>query len=200
MDEKAELIEECKVLRLELDNLMINDFDRVLTETNEILKTAIKTLKRSNDPTLSNGDSNVHPLVLSLTHPQNSEILKCTVTLHGSDIVAGEVLYKAGGKVSPPMNSVFKTNIVPSQMKYWFLQQLHECKHHLEQALRYIQLTDFERNFEQMNKAIHVIFTPPIPENMAFSFYVQGTKLSFAVYHCGQGKTSGYFKHVVCHF
>jgi hypothetical protein len=43
-----------------------------------------------------------------------------------------------------------------------------------------------------------MIFTPPIPENMAFSFYVQGAKLSFAVYHTSvQGKSSGYFKHFV---
>jgi hypothetical protein len=44
-----------------------------------------------------------------------------------------------------------------------------------------------------------MIFTPPIPENIAFSFYVQGSKLSFAVYHTSvQGKSSGYFKHYVC--
>ncbi|CAF4113126.1 unnamed protein product, partial [Rotaria magnacalcarata] len=42
------------------------------------------------------------------------------------------------------------------------------------------------------------IFSPPIPENMAFSFYVQGSKLSFAVYHTSvQGKSSGYFKHFI---
>ncbi|CAF0795607.1 unnamed protein product [Didymodactylos carnosus] len=171
---------------------MAKEFDRVLAEANEIIKSAIKSLNRSNDP---NGDSNA--LVLSLTHPQNSEILKCTVTLHGSDIVGGDVTYKAGGKVTPAMNNVFKTSIITSQMKYWFLQQMHECKHHLERAIRYIQLADFDRNFEQMNKAAYAIFAPPIPENMAFSFYIQGSKLSFAVYHCGQGKTSGYFKHVV---
>ena len=44
-----------------------------------------------------------------------------------------------------------------------------------------------------------MIFNPPIPENIAFSFYIQGTKLSFAVYHTSiQGKSSGYFKHAVC--
>ncbi len=42
------------------------------------------------------------------------------------------------------------------------------------------------------------IFVPPIPENIAFSFYAQGSKLSFAVYHTSvQGKSSGYFKHSV---
>lgn len=43
-----------------------------------------------------------------------------------------------------------------------------------------------------------MIFNPPLPENVAFSFYVQGSKLSFAVYHTSiQGKSSGYFKHFV---
>jgi len=42
------------------------------------------------------------------------------------------------------------------------------------------------------------IFSPAIPENIAFSFYIQAAKLSFAVYHTsGQGKSSGYFKHSV---
>jgi len=152
--------------------------------------------------------------------------------LHGSDIVAADVTYKAGTKVQPPHNPAFRTSIIQQQHgRYWFLQQLHECAHHLERAMKYLQLTDFERNSDQLKKALQyldsimecvnnakdnillpkkkriddlrrnkntAIFTPAIPENMAFSFYVQGSKLSFAVYHTsGQGKASGYFKHVV---
>ncbi|CAF1289521.1 unnamed protein product, partial [Adineta steineri] len=35
---QLELIEECNVLHRELNDLMTNDFDRVLVETTEILK------------------------------------------------------------------------------------------------------------------------------------------------------------------
>jgi hypothetical protein len=233
MDEQqTELMEECKVLRRELTDLMNNDFDRTMAETKEILVNAIRSLRRPADPSLTTtAEATSQPVTLSLIHPQNSEILKCTVTLHGSDIVVADVAYKAGAKVQPPMNNAFRTNIATQQMKYWFLQQLHECRQHLERALRYVELTDFERNITQLYKAIQyidliidsinnakdnillpkkkriddlrrnrntMIFTPPIPENIAFSFYVQGSKLSFAVYHTSvQGKSSGYFKHYV---
>lgn len=230
-EQHAELIEECNVLRRELSDLMTNDFDRVLKETNTILKNCIASLKRPDESAESTIEATAKPITLTLTHPQNSEILKCTVTLFGSDITVADVTYKAGTKVQPPMNSAFRTNIVAQQMKYWFLQQLHECTQHLERALRYVELADFERNIEQLYKAIQyvdlmiesvngakdnillpkkkriddlrrnkntTIFHPPIPENIAFSFYVQGSKLSFAVYHTSiQGKSSGYFKHYV---
>ncbi|CAF0726909.1 unnamed protein product [Adineta steineri] len=225
---QLELIEECNVLHRELNDLMTNDFDRVLVETTEILKTSIRLLKRSDDPT---EETTAKPVLLSLTHPQNSEILKCTVTLLGSDITAADVVYKAGTKVQPPMNNAFRTSIATQQMKYWFLQQLHECRQHLERAFHYVELTDFERNIDQLYKAIQYldliidcinnakdnillpkkkriddlrrnkntsIFTPAIPENIAFSFYIQGSKLSFAVYHTSvHGKASGYFKHYI---
>ncbi|CAF4521383.1 unnamed protein product [Rotaria sp. Silwood1] len=231
-EQQAELIEECNVLRRELNDLMTNDFDRVLTEITDILKTLIRSLKRPDESTdITSSDSTAKPIVLSLTHPQNSEILKCTVTLLGSDITTADVVYKAGTKVQPPMNNAFRTTIATQQMKYWSLQQLHECTQHLERALRCVVLTDFDRNIEQLYKAIQyldliidcinnardnillpkkkriddlrrnkntTIFQPPIPENMAFSFYVQGSKLSFAVYHTSvQGKSSGYFKHFI---
>lgn len=35
--------------------------------------------------------------------------------------------------------------------------QLHECTQHLERAVRYIDLTDFERNIEQLHKAIQYL-------------------------------------------
>ncbi len=35
--------------------------------------------------------------------------------------------------------------------------QLHECRQHLERALRYVELTDFERNIEQLYKAIQYL-------------------------------------------
>ncbi|CAF0725593.1 unnamed protein product [Adineta ricciae] len=231
-EQQLELIEECHVLRRELSDLMSNDFDRILNETSEILKMSIRSLRRSDDPTeATTAEATAKPILLSLTHPQNSEILKCTLTLHGSDITNADVIYKAGTKVQPPMNTAFRTNIATQQMKYWFLQQLHECRQHLERALRYVELADFERNIDQIYKAIQYldliidsvndakdnillpkkkriddlrrnkntsIFTPAIPENIAFSFYVQGSKLSFAVYHTSvQGKSSGYFKHAV---
>ncbi|CAF0755570.1 unnamed protein product [Rotaria sordida] len=231
-EQQAELIEECNVLRRELNDLMTNDFDRVLAEISDILKTSVRSLKRPDESTdITTSDAIAKPIVLSLAHPQNSEILKCTVTLLGSDITAADVVYKAGTKVQPPMNNAFRTTIATQQMKYWSLQQLHECTQHLERALRYVLLTDFDRNIEQLYKAIQyldliidcvnnakdnillpkkkriddlrrskntTIFTPSIPENMAFSFYVQGSKLSFAVYHTSvQGKSSGYFKHFI---
>ncbi|CAF1548825.1 unnamed protein product, partial [Adineta steineri] len=133
---------------------MTNDFDRVLVETTEILKTSIRLLKRSDDPT---EETTAKPVLLSLTHPQNSEILKCTVTLLGSDITAADVVYKAGTKVQPPMNNAFRTSIATQQMKYWFLQQLHECRQHLERAFHYVELTDFERNIDQLYKAIQYL-------------------------------------------
>ncbi len=37
------------------------------------------------------------------------------------------------------------------------LIQLHECTQHLERALRYVELTDFERNIEQLYKAIQYV-------------------------------------------
>ncbi|CAF1388938.1 unnamed protein product [Adineta steineri] len=112
-----------------------------------------------------------------------------------------------------------------------FFTKLHECRQHLERAFHYVELTDFERNIDQLYKAIQYldliidcinnakdnillpkkkriddlrrnkntsIFTPAIPENIAFSFYIQGSKLSFAVYHTSvHGKASGYFKHYI---
>ncbi|CAF3317381.1 unnamed protein product [Rotaria socialis] len=231
-EQQAELIEECNVLRRELSDLMTNDFDRVLKEINDILKNSIRSLKRPDDSTeLTSSEATAKPILLSLTHPQSSEILKCTVTLFGSDLTTAEVIYKAGTKVQPPMNTAFRTTIATQQMKYWSLQQLHECSQHLERALGYLACADFDRNIYQLHKAIQyldliidsvnsakdnillpkkkriddlrrsrntTIFSPSIPENMAFSFYVQGSKLSFAVYHTSvQGKSSGYFKHFI---
>lgn len=35
--------------------------------------------------------------------------------------------------------------------------QLHECSQHLEHALRYVALADFDRNIDQLHKAIQYL-------------------------------------------
>ncbi|CAF4411338.1 unnamed protein product, partial [Rotaria magnacalcarata] len=48
------------------------------------------------------------------------------------------------------MNAAFRTTIATQQMKYWSLQQLHECSQHLERALGYVACADFDRNIYQL--------------------------------------------------
>ncbi|CAF5073365.1 unnamed protein product [Rotaria magnacalcarata] len=70
-EQQEELIEECNVLRRELNDLMTNDFDRVLKEINDILKNSIRSLKRPDDSTdLTSSEATAKPILLSLTHPQ----------------------------------------------------------------------------------------------------------------------------------
>ncbi|KAL3857694.1 hypothetical protein ACJMK2_012347 [Sinanodonta woodiana] len=153
----------------------------------------------------------VKPQRILMSSPNNTNQIKCVVTLLGDSICDADISFKhKKGKD----DHLFKTAIHPETQ--WKLQQIQDAGNHLHSAISALNKIDTTHQFKTakevqmiVDNLIHSLdlgksclcfpkrksiedltgsighnsLQPPVPSDVVLSFYIHGSKLILALYH-----------------
>ncbi|GLG97544.1 Protein rogdi [Gryllus bimaculatus] len=188
--------EESANLQMEFEWVLHEEVHAVLSQLHSIV---VECARRFPVPLCGN-DGPIKQDKFVLVNPP--EQLKCVVTLTGDSITHADINLR----VQRQQNVVYRTAVHHEHP--WKLQQIQDAGNHLQQALCHIDNVDQEvlhvlgcilGSLQRGRTALVVprkkaiddllrsrnmkSLSPPLPEDLAVSFYIQSHKLVFAAYH-----------------
>lgn len=215
MDEKVEIKLEHDVMRAELDSLLKSEAPKVCKFLNEYLEHILRYLTKQCPLTNESLENKGKMERANLVCVNGQEGIKCSLLMSANELKNIEINYKLSARHN---NYIYKSKEECS----WNLYQISNCSDILKSILLYMEnlsfksldqaCLHFDHLTELINQARNVLIFPKkrtivelqtqknmkifplVPNDLVFSFYIQGFKLILAIYILKGNESS---KHVL---
>lgn len=210
---------EQEVMRLELNSLLRTEVPKACKFLNEYIEHTLGYLNKSNDGNhfmqTNEPDCRSRTERVNLVTSQNLDGIKCSLLINANELKNIEINYKLSARHN---NYIYKSKEECS----WNLYQISNCSDILKSILLYMENINFksldqavlhtDHLIELINQARNVLIFPKkrsihelqsqknmkifplVPNDLVFSFYIQGFKLILAIYILKSGEST---KHIL---